>query len=412
MIALTYQSTDRFVGMAKGFNLALAEAIKDASCLGFQAGDPVRNWVRETTSPIPGLNQVTRFNDAYSDFLQNLACSRPGGQSDGGGGTVEFPPDDSKGNCPGVLYDIQVTCLCQYLAFDAQTTSTQYEATYRRVGANALPGPIGPLVIPGILSGGLLSTRGPLNQINYGNNQISGLFFVSRTPGLDLNRGSNQVIGEISRTVTRQDGQPDNCPPPDGGGPLPPTVTPPPVIYTGPDGVDITINPRFEFGPINIAPDGTINLPGIVLDIGPDFNFNFNLSNGDVNFNFGGSPGASACCPPEIDNDNDKDNNQDDPPPPANDERFVGCKVVLLSEPQSVEYTEKGDANGPTILIPRVGDISYAIELDGRRMWTSDQPIKKRSSFIPVNAPAVAYDYSIVAAPGYTFKVTPILISE
>ncbi|MEO0852913.1 MAG: hypothetical protein AAFY15_05350, partial [Cyanobacteria bacterium J06648_11] len=124
------------------------------------------------------------------------------------------------GQCPGVLYDIVVLVEGQLTDSSTGAVLTTYQ--FEAISApNPRAGPIGDLILPGPLVGGLPSRDWPPVSIFIGDPPAaSPLRSEDRFNSLNLSVGNNQVVREISRTITRLDGQPDDCGlPPDGYGP-------------------------------------------------------------------------------------------------------------------------------------------------------------------------------------------------
>jgi hypothetical protein len=236
---------------------------------------------------------------------------------------------------------------------------------------------------------------------------------------VDVNGNDQCVYGEggLSGTVTdmrfedvtftRLDGGPDNCDPP------PPPTRPEGdgvLDYDDEDGNPISEPYDIVGGAPRYTPDGTVYIPVEFCFAAVCIDVDFNLSTGDVNFNFGGAPGASECCPP-LEDSEDLPPDPDDPPPPADERRLWGVKVNCVVDENVTTATQIGDG-GPVLWVPRLAVVRFAVEVDGNRSWTVDQPVKTTSQFVPVNVPAVAYDFTVIADPGVTTSVVPVYVAE
>ena len=358
----------------------LREAVSDAArsffCAASSATNPFQEWLAGATSSVPGVGQYNRFADDFSDSVRGLVCPQPAPT-----GAVNYPvPAPTPGQCDGVVY----------------RGIFEYERDDGLVQQGGIPeifGPVGDVVItlnpPGSNIG--IRCRGRASQPIQPPGTVVGLLGSS---------GETYVRAEVV-SLFRPDGQPDDC------GDTPPQQPPTgsdEITYDGPDGVvvvdaPITIIPVFPI----VGPGGVVVIPVEVCLSAFCLNLELNITTGDIVFNFGGQPESDNCCPPTSDDDPPPEND-DDPPPPDQDVRYWGVKTICSFSLPAIDADEIGDGQGPNLYIPRLGVVRFAVEVGGGRAWTIDQPIKTVSQFTPVNAPAAAYAFTVLAEPGVTIE--------
>ena len=218
--------------------------------------------------------------------------------------------------------------------------------------------------------------------------------------------GAEPYPSAVINSVSRIDGEPDNCGNPGDG--TPPSA-PGDINYDTPEGPQtdpVVVTPR----PPYRTPDGDIGIPfNIDFPDGPLVAIYFPGS-GDVQIGDDRpDPNNSLCCP-QIDPDSPvPPDGPDDPPPPGDERRFAGVVVTAIEISNNLRVTEL-EGGGVKLYIPRLSTVSFAVEIDGRRAWTDDIPVRKAKQFVPVPAPAFGYDWAVYDEPGVTTTVTPVYI--
>lgn len=368
---------------------AVSSSVQNFLCSAATDADPFRNWVENATSTIPGVGPATRAADGVGDAVGALVC--PANPQPIAQPPVYPPPAPTITGCNAVPYRTRVT-YTRTLAGNVQT-----EVFFDN---NSYTGPVvQDIITPRPGSGTTLSFD---LDVEF----ASGTFRVLTNPFTDQNTTAEVVSIEYVRT----DGQPDNCPTdPDVPPQLPPTGGDN-ITYDGPTGpqidVPITFAPDFPI----VLPNGNINIPIIVGFPTFDFGIDFNVSTGDVVFNFGGNDSADNCCPP-IDDIGD-DDDPEDPEEPVETKRLWGIKVNCTINESMLEATQVSDGNGPTMYWPDIGQVRFAVEVAGKRAWSLPQKLNTISQFVAVNLPAVAYDWDILERPGVSYTVQEVVVTE
>lgn len=360
---------------------AIGNAVKNFTCSALQFNAEAQRYFARATSGIPGLGAYNEIAARGAEGFRNLICPRdpwPG---------VTYPPTPSDAkNCPVLL---KATVIWNgELAFD--TAPAVWE------------------------QGNVNNFAGPIQNVRVASQNVTGAtiyrLFVTYGDGVERFLTQKDYLRnrpvDYSISWARVDGLADPCveqtpqEPPTGTGNITYFDFDGTVIVNAP----IVLAPSFPI--INI--DGSVHIPFTVEVGGIDFNVDFNLSDGSVGIGGAGQGGASNCCPPilpapQVDNPND-------PPPPTDDSRILGIKTNITAIATAAKPTQVGDGTGPDIYLPRLGVVRFAVEVGGSRAWTADQPIKTLSQFTPVNAPAFAYDFTVLAEPGVTIEPLPIYI--
>lgn len=368
---------------------ALSDSVRNFMCSAASDADPFRDWFAGATSGIPGVGAIASGADTLGDRVSGLVCPGPGGGASGGGGAgATYPPREApKGQCDGVVY----RGTFRYERPDGLSQLVGIPPVYGPIEAiQPRPGSNG-RIVECICRGG---ASGPL-----------------RPPGTSVSIASASnnefaVVTEVN--PVRQDGRPDDC------GEVPPQQPPTgddTITYDGPDGnpipdVDVTFNPSFPI----IGPGGILYMPIEVCFLAVCLDVNFNLSTGDIVFNFGGEPDASPCCPPA--EDLPEDEGEEDPPPPEDDTRYVGVITTATLNGDYVAATQIGDGVGPDLYVPRIGVVRFAIAIGGRRSYTVDQSIKQLHQVTYVNAPSAAYAWSVLPDKGFDIQSTGVPVQS
>lgn len=220
-------------------------------------------------------------------------------------------------------------------------------------------------------------------------------------------QGNGAVLNSFS--VTRTDGQPDNC----GD---PPLVVPPPGPVTRPVNItynnedndvididgDVVFSPFFSVGDLDIRVPFNLDLGGLefsgTIQISPEFNFEIS-----PRVYLGGpgvpdDPDGLPTIPPE----------DTEPVDDPEDEPLIIGVIVRSSPVGELRQTAIATEGQPTIYAPRIGSCSFAIENSLTVSWTSDIPIKNRDNYIPCPEPRGAVGVSVSAEPGWEIFWTAV----
>lgn len=202
------------------------------------------------------------------------------------------------------------------------------------------------------------------------------------------------------RDVELFDGGEDNCGDPPGE--LPPynpednRVEDVPVTYDDENGDEQTTNVDFEFGPLEIGPDGEFSIPvDVTFDNGSEITLDLDLTNDDV---------SGPTAPPEEENQ---------PLAPGTDPEEVGVliKAVVVSASYDEDVSDATEifqsGTAPNIYAPRLGYVTFMYRLaNGRLVFGQDIPVKRRNQIIFCPEPAV----NVFGNPnvGSSFELTVI----
>lgn len=365
------------------------------------------SWLDDTDANVRGWTEKTFGRSASNPVLsglKGLVCSSP-----------PLPPVSTPpfvgGQCPGVVYRITGRRMAERRRCSDDSIVAVIDADFERT----LPGPI----------------SGPTRADEYGSCDGTRLqrvvwtwtgVFANGDPALATvavgNVSSEYVAAEsITFSVSRVDGQPDDCgdPPPvsnppstvDGGWPLPPVN----IIYDNSTGGTTEIN----VAPVIFAPvvnvDGSILAP--VSIVAPNININANVRLGgpggiDIDFGERQPPGSDTTVdappppqPPQL-----------EVPPPDDDDterRIIGV-VATVTDIDGNPASEIGQpGGGPTAYVPDLGLVSFAISAGSEGFgWTSVERVKNTRAYIACPAPQGAINVKGAPRPGVTWELTPV----
>lgn len=354
------------------FRAAMEGAVRSAFCQMLRANNGLQEYfVRNGFSP-------ARIPLGLGGFLYRLACSREPAPQVGGG--IEG------GQCQGVNYG--------------------FVSVYRYRSAPTEPwvGDTRTVACPSSFFGEISNVRE--DTIGGGKSLwVDG--FDSLGNPLTIEAANFSTANDsfefesISFTAVRCDGNPDDC------GSLP--APSPPSNYNDIDidvdynidvdnQVSIPVNITFQAPRLDIT--NNINIPVAInfndplLNVEVNASANFNISTGDINFNFGGNSGGDDRSP----RNPDKTEPIEPPPPPPGDTGDEGDEdpedptrvtvirgaLVTISEPDpsaSVIFQEDGQ---PDIYAPNLGFVHFRVRIgSGISAWLADIPIKNKRQYIP-----------------------------
>lgn len=226
----------------------------------------------------------------------------------------------------------------------------------------------------------------------------SGLYNAGSVP---YTSGVGTVTNAFITSVSRVDGQPDNCgnPPivPPGGITQPDATVNDNITYINNEGDEVTIPVVLAFGYANVDINGQLTIPvAVQLDLNPTVNFNgdFNLKTGDFNVNLGDpdSPfgGNGSCGGDPVPDPGTPDPTlplpPSDPATPSDPERpqkrriLRGCQVITTV--LNGKQTEIDQGGNPDIYAPAIGYVNFLVQVGQKTAWTSDIPVKNVNQII------------------------------
>lgn len=355
------------------------------------------SYAERAVRRLPGADQALDGLDASREFARRVAC-RVAGPDPRPGDNLGGPNDGEPGKCPGVGYDVEAVVNCRYSAFSGPASSFNYTVTYNNsVATGAIPGPIEGLILPGLTVGGLTSTGVPPLKISSNGGEERFLSRVSvNSPG-SRTGGNNQAISLVSLTITRRDGQPDNCQP---------GYTPP--SYRGPltyddDGVERTDDVEIDLDdPVRDGPSFTIPFfyvdpdielrPELELELEPELNFN---------------PGGG--CELEIQPGSDNTSGEPDAPQDFGQEGdIVGAVVVSTKTTAFQTTTELRDETAPTLFLPRCSTLLFGLRVGNNRAWTVKQDCSTLVQYLDVPGDIPAFTWKVIPSLGFSCTVYPV----
>lgn len=383
------------------FRDALADTLRNVYCTSMDLADNF--WSRVG---IPGTPIRAPFRPRAT-LGYRLFCNRE----------PPPPPENSPGGgqCP-TLYNVTVQRTYQFTSGGSCPSFTDSQTLNGRLGPirGVQPFKEGP-------DAGYYLLHAPQPGFPDGRSRV-----VVATDGSAIVCPS-RVLGVSITSIVRVDGQPDDC------GDLPPLVPIPPfpnptipddVEYDDDNGDPITVPVNITFGFPFIFINGELNVP-FRVQISPEFNFDIdgtlNLETGDVNFNFGGSPGGDGCLPkppgdfaPIGDEPPTPDPGIPQPPPVDDDPTDDRLKdiirgVIVTASVDDVNATIIGQDGNPDLYIPRIGNVQFAIQIRNSVSWTERVNVTNLRQFIPCPWEGGAIDVRGTAEPGVIMSLTPVI---
>lgn len=269
---------------------------------------------------------------------------------------------------------------------------------------------------------GTLSGLGPISSIFIVEepNESGNVFVGVRGIFADGERtvGGFEGVGasgqNLQSTVTRDDGQPDDCGDPGPQiPPVPPNVTdgiPTPITFVDEGGDTVNLTPTLFYGNvvINANLDATIPVD-IQFDADTSLSANLNLTTGDINFNIGSGSGQDeTACPPTPD-----DTIPDPPEGEENQlERIVAVRVNVSFIDMDVSLTEVlQDGGNPDVWLPDLGLVQFLCPSNpegGNAAWTPPVRVQSTEQIIACPIPWGAIRVSGTARQGVTWQLTSI----
>lgn len=336
------------------------------------------------------------------------------------------PPPFSGGQCPGISYVVNITTE-ELERFDCTADTRTFNRTI--VGPITdfrIRDPFEITTCPGGETGGFV-----LEALFDGNQNYGAVYQASQ--------GNTVITGFTINSVTRADGQPDDCgdPPAPPTPPRPPIVQPPqsPQIPTidpdGNPGPPIVIIPKV--GPIYVDIDGQISIPVVVNVEGNTVNNNISfpltvkLPDFNVSFEYGGGGGSTndpegpeeptppegICCePPLPELEEGEEENPDDPPPEEEEEIVRIQGIVLVCSPDGGQRQNSTIFTAqPAVLVPRIATVQFEMRIAGELYLSEETQIKSLRRYV-----AAPTDVDIVRAfvgyePGWTGSFQYVVVA-
>lgn len=321
-------------------------------------------------------------------------------------------PEPEKGQCEGILYDVQYTLVRRDRLTCADLSDVQ--------GGAVLLGPIKNFRL----------TTPDVAFCEFGGEPFIRFEADTGTPStptiIQSASGNFRWRSFTIDSITRQDGQPDDC-----GEILPPAPVPrtpivqpppsPPIPWVGPPGSpggDYIFEP--VVGPIFVGPDGGINIPVVININDPMVNIpisipvNVSLPDFKPTFNFGGSGGGPGggtepgppegiCCeppPPKIRPAPVED--PDEPPedPPDESSRIVAVLVKSEETGEPVRASRLFTAK-PALLVPRIATVQFELEFDTELYLSRETQVKQEMQYVEAPETGIVTRAFVEWEPGW-----------
>lgn len=376
---------------------AVGESVNRAACVvlgSFAANLEILQYVLEPFATAPN------YNGAAATYAARCGLPLPP--------SYDQVPPFSGGQCPGVNYRVDAS-------FDYNTNAIANPGGFTTLSGFA--------VVPGRVLGTRIESipgRVRLFVRFDGGEALIGGVNGSTNPG--------ELVAQNDRitSITRPDGQPDNC----GNPPYTPpsyqpgsNVTNENVTYEDNSNNSVTIPVVIGFGYATVNVNGQIEIP-VTLNFTGNATLNangtLNFTTGDFNFNAGNpnAPRPSGCSDPngyqpdpsvptppsEIPDEPASPPDPDDPPEPES--VIKGCVVTVASLDDNETLLVQNE--NPDIYIPAVGYVQFKIRFGDSTAWTNDIPVKNKRCFIPCPWEGGAVDVKGTPRFGNQFVVTPI----
>jgi hypothetical protein len=352
--------------MALSFSDAAAQAVQGAACSLLALSDEATRWINSAIGADGNFGNI-------AGSLRKTVCneSNPTGSY---GPEIPF----TGGQC-AVLYDIVVE--------------------YIRPGES-------------IVRQGFGSATGPITD-GFWEKPGSSWNYVVIANGSPRIIDSTNASGEPdtqSVTLTRRDGQPDNCGDPPGivgdYNDYSQTVS---ITYEDNTQTEITEDVDITLGPLIVGIGGVLYAPVTVgvgditlngtVELSPEFSVELFP---DGLFGGGGNTDGPVPNPSEPD---------PSPTTPDDRRRIIGAVVTVTALDQDVfQGTQIAQGNTPDLLVPRVGNISFYVESSGGLAWTEPTAVKTVRAYVPCPAREGAVDVAITPETGVIADVKPVYV--
>ena len=358
---------------------ALADGIRSATCTWSQNVDSFWTSVGNLISGQTGLPPWL-VTDQSAGLVQRVVCNS---QTPTPLPNVPF----TGGQCSGILYNVS------WIISLINSSGTQFDFP----GSGQFEGPISRV-------DGAVSPDGDdqLWLIRGATSEITALA-----------TSVSQTVFYTSFNVSRVDGMPDDCGDPE------PSVSPVNVVnnitnnitYNDNTGAPVVEVVNYNFGFAYVDANAEFFIP-ITVDVGGiSIPVRFNVSTGDISFNFGGrGGGGSGGGGDTIILEPEPPDSPDDvpvPTPPAEDPReelqIVGVMVTTTNIGVGFAGTQVDGQLAPDLYLPRLAQVLFEYRFsDGSVGWSTPLPVNNRREFVESPRPGNTIGAQIIQAPGVT----------
>lgn len=360
--------------MVLNFSEAAAQAVQGAACSLLALSDEATSWINNAIGANGDFANVARA-------LRKNVCNESDPTGDYGG-DVPF----EGGQCD-TNYDVR----CDGFRF-FPGGSVRMPFLPRTV---RIPGPIGGIVTRASTGGNPLNT-------DWGIQGANGFNYFSTSQDSDTD-ATFEIL-----SITRPDGQPDDCGDPPG------TIA---EYNDYSETVSITYEDNSE---TEITEDIDITLGPLIIGIGGILYAPVTIGTGDIDINgqivlapelsvdlwpdglFGGGGNTDNPAP---------DPSEPDPEPTVPDERrrIIGAIVTVTNFDEDIaRVTQVAQGDSPDIFVPRTGNVSFYIDTPGGQAWTEPTPLRNVRQYVPCPAREGAVDVAVTEGTGFTLAVTPV----
>lgn len=343
------------------------------------SGEPRDNWLQGQARRLPGGDTVVDSAQDLERTMTRLACDNSNSDLPGyrPGEVVPSPG----GLCENVRYNFTVR-------WDDSAIGPREREYFGFLG------PLEGTRIHERSSGDLV--------LQFGHHTSNNNTYQEAVRWSTVTNNAQRFSNDRLEDIVRADGEPDNC------GET--TTTNPgyagPITYNNFDGVEVTVDVDISLDSPIVDEDGNLIIPFVYID--PDLELNPDLEldlEPEINLGEGG------CCNRNYgDNLPDFGDNEDDPEDPEQQQRIVG--IVVSCDPLSDFATvgEFGDGVSPSIYLPRLGAVTFAVSIGGEGCWLSPIDITVRKQYIPVPGLIPAYTYNVKPVNGWAVEAFPVFL--
>lgn len=397
---------------------AVGGAARSGLCFVLNRYVNAANWIMRRVTGSSSIRDTIGTSTAPYAQLYRWACN------------VEPPAPNfdtqapfTGGQCPGVLYNINISWTQTYNGGAVWNGSSYLPNYYGEITSIVLL----PLVVGQFPKIALSHHGEPPNPYTPNTTQ-------QRVVDIGITghqTGESTIINSIS--VTRVDGQTDNCgdvdvdipEPPEGWNDYDTDIT-----YNDNDNTEINIPVTFVFGFAFVNAKAELNIP-FTLNVSPTLNFQgtlnvntgdvhvdlfpsvtnnngntvFSFPNGSDTFNINNNFNVSGDRPDPTPNSNTNDK----PPGTTNGtKKVIRGVIVTVFQLTSKKHTVLYQNENPDIYVPNLGFVQFKVSVDGIEAWTTDHPVKTLRHFIECPWVGGAIDVKGTPQPGIQFELYPV----
>lgn len=334
------------------------------------------NWVGRAVRRTPGGRFLGRGVDAATDALAGIACP-------------STPPESKAGDSLGQLFP-----------------GGQCDFNYHISGVVRLSTPQGTMETENFNtdngnSGGF---AGPILSYRVENGKTWLTTVTGRRDHLIYRTKLGFKIEEVIeyRVTPADPNRTDDC----GSNGTPNPEYRGPVTYENDNGDTITEDTTIIINPPETTNDG-LNLTVPFFWISPTLNLS-----ADVNLSLEPEINLPDGCRDDVPTVDipDLPETEDDPPTPETEERLAGVVVVSSRQAPFETTTTFGSGDFPTVRLPRIGSLIFAIETGGTVAWTAPINVQLQRQWVPVPGELLAYDAKLHSVPGWSGKIYRVFV--